>query len=486
MARALAWQSPDVEVEAERAVRAARAVDGWPLGAALVGAPVAALAAWIWHDLDASPALILAALFVGAVVPFLVVETWRHGVTSPAVLFVVGLAYYHVVIPIEYLVDPNLPRSFLYEYGMVSARDLVTPLVATDAALLAFLVGYAYTRRRGPAAEYVIDPKRLTRFAAIFAAVGIAMYLTMSLVATGSLFGIFNASYRDRDELFFGLGSLGVGLQLVYLGASALGILWLSRRGLLGMIGAVAILALMGLHTFLVGSKMHVFHVGIAVLVGARVAGWRIRASALLLVAVLLIPLLFVGLTRNRLGQGVEEMAEFAADEADAESFNPANLDAYGPYLTLIYTTANLRVPADLKWGGTYLQILTLMPPRWMYPGRPTPIADEFAMEFLGKDYYDNAGFGYSSVTEAYVNFGAVGPPLVFVLIGLGFGALRDALERRRGQLAAAIVYATGAPWILLTLRYPLSGVAKGYGLMMLVPTLALVWLGRRRGEVVG
>ena len=275
-------------------------------------------------------------------------------------------------------------------------------------------------------------------------------------------------------------------LQLVYLGASALGVSCLARGGRAGMLGAVAILALMGAHTFAVGSKMHVFHVGIAILVGARVAGWRLRAEALAVVAVLAIPIFFVGLTRNRLGQGVEEMAEFAADEADADAFNPANIDAYGPYLTLIYSTSTLRVPADLRWGATYLQTLTLLPPRWMYPGRPTPVGDEFAMEFLGKDYYDNAGFGNSSVTEAYVNFGMLGPPLVFVLVGLGFGALRDGLGRRRGQLAPAIVYATAAPWILLTLRYPLAGVVKGYGLMMLVPTLALVWLARARTGASG
>ncbi|HEY2746454.1 MAG TPA: hypothetical protein VGL86_17605 [Polyangia bacterium] len=448
----------------------------------LIGAAITAVVALVWRDLEASPALLLAALFVGAALPFAIVESARHGVTSPAVLFVIGLAYYHVVIPIEFLIDPNLPRSFVAAYGMVSERDLVAPLVATDLALLGFLVGYARTRARAAVArEFPIDARRLTIAAASFAAVGIAMYLAMSVVATGSLFGVFAASYRDRDELFFGLGSLGVGLQFVYLGASALGVSWLSRGGLGGTLGAVAILALMGLHTFLVGSKMHVFHVGIAILVGARVAGWRPRATALLLVAVLAVPLLFVGLTRNRLGQGVEEMAEFAADEADAEAFNPANIDAYGPYLTLIYTTSTLRVPAELRWGATYTQALTLLPPRWMYPSRPTPVGDEFAEEFLGKDYYDNAGFGYSSVTEAYLNFGVVGPALVFVLVGLGFGALRAGLARRRGQLAAGLVYATAAPWILLTLRYPLAGVVKGYGLMMLVPTLALVRLSRGR-----
>ena len=481
MARALEWQAAPAVASPphERAT-----VDGAPLGAALAGAALALLLTAAWHNLDVSPALVLSALFVGAALPFVVVETWRHGLTSPAVMLVVGLAYYHVVIPIEYLVDPNLPRSFLYDYGNVSEHDLVLPLAATDAALFAFLIGYARTRPRAPAAEHELDPRALTRWALIFAGVGVGMYLAMGVVATGSPFGIFTANYRDRDELFFGLGSLGVGLQLVYLGLSALGVMWLSRGGFAGMLGAVGILALMGLHTFFAGSKMHVFHVGIAVLVGARVAGWRPRLSALLLVAVLAIPLLFVGLTRNRLGQGVEEMAEFAADEADADAFNPANIDAYGPYLTLIYTTANLRVPAELRWGATYLQAVTLLPPRWMYPGRPTPIGDEFAIEFLGKDYYDNAGFGYSSVTEAYVNFGSLGPPLMFILVGLGFGALRDGLGRRRGQLAAAIVYATGAPWILLTMRYPLAGVVKGYGLMMLLPTLALVWLGRRRAPV--
>ncbi len=174
-------------------------------------------------------------------------------------------------------------------------------------------------------------------------------------------------------------------------------------------------------------------------------------------------------------------MATFVEEQADGDSINPANIDAWGPYLTLVHTTSTLRIPEDLHWGSTYLQILTLLPPRFLYPSRPRPTDEQFAQDFLGQEYYDNAGFGYSGITEAYVNGGLPGVGLVFLLFGLGCGALRERLLRWRGSLAAAILLGTAAPWLALALREQAAAVAKGYGLMTLAPTWALLWLSHRR-----
>src|SRR5262249_39543268 len=143
-----------------------------------------------------------------------------------------------------------------------------------------------------------------------------------------------------------------------------------------------------------------------------------LQLLSLMMVIALLLPI--VNIARNKQGEGLGEMASFVRDNAETADFNPGNGDATGPYITLVDTTDTLRVPEELRYGQTYTMMLTLLPPRFLYPNRPTPLDEEFAKIHLGKDYYDNAGYAYSSVTEAYLNFGYVGAFFVFLLVGLG------------------------------------------------------------------
>ncbi len=237
-----------------------------PLMLSALGATAAAASATAWSGFHPAPAPALAAAFLGAWLPFLIGELRQFGWCSPVVLFLLGLAYYHVLVPVEYLVDPQLPRSLMHELPSLKESDFVRPLIAADLALATFLLGAAL--RWSPSRDvlpprYELDEQHLTRFSLLLIALGVVLYLAMSVVATGSVSGIFNTTYQERDELFYGLGALGFGINLVYVGATTLGVLWLTRSGSLYSLLSLLLCAAMGLHSFLVGSKMHVFHVGI-------------------------------------------------------------------------------------------------------------------------------------------------------------------------------------------------------------------------------
>lgn len=463
-------------------------LDGLPAFVAALCALAAGAGALVYNGFPSSPVKLLVALFIGGAVGFAAVELGRGGSISPAFLLVLGIAYYHIVVPYEYAVDPAWPREFVETFPSFRERHLVAPLIATNLALAAFLAGYIPRRRRPPAPARPLDEGRFLLAATVLSAVGAALYLAMSMIATGSIAGIFSTTYQERDQLFYGLGALGSGIELFHVGVTCIIALLVRRGGVVACAVAVALCVLMGLHSFLVGSKMHVFRVGLGALVAFGAAGEVRRRGVgdrLLvvgLVVALAVPLLFVGLARNKQGEGLGEMANFVAEEVDADALNPANIDAWGPYLTLTYTMEVTRVPADLRWGATYLDAILLLPPRFIYPNRPTPLDEQFAQDFAGREYYENAGYAFSAIAEAYLDLALPGVVLVFFLAGLGFGAIRDALARHRGSLAATVLYATAASWIALAVRGEVGGIVKNYGLLTGVPTLAIVILGRGRG----
>src|SRR4030095_3618167 len=68
-------------------------LDGAPLLPVALGVAVACTATLVVAGAPEAPARVLAAAFVGAAAAFVGVEAHRRGVASPAVLFVIGVAY---------------------------------------------------------------------------------------------------------------------------------------------------------------------------------------------------------------------------------------------------------------------------------------------------------------------------------------------------------------------------------------------------------
>lgn len=103
---------------------------------------------------------------------------------------------------------------------------------------------------------------------------------------------------------------------------------------------------------------------------------------------------------------------EYSRVGAIQESF--VNNEFVYPMQTLAYVIDDKW---DLRYGYTYFVLpFQIAVPRYLYPNKP----DDLGKEFVNKTFGEGSqGYAYTPVTEAYLNFGVLGPLFVFVLFSL-------------------------------------------------------------------
>lgn len=156
------------------------------------------------------------------------------------------------------------------------------------------------------------------------------------------------------------------------------------------------------------------------------------------------------------------------------KALNPALSEfggSFGNYSTFLQSGHD-----DLRWGETYLRDMTIVVPGFLYPGeKPQSVTYEFRDKYFGQwaERSRIAGTAFSSLLEARMNFGDIGPLLVFYCQGL-FLAL---LEWGRCTVRSpwyALLYATFAQFALVVHRSSTAGTLSGY--MLVLGTLGLAW----------
>jgi hypothetical protein len=129
-----------------------------------------------------------------------------------------------------------------------------------------------------------------------------------------------------------------------------------------------------------------------------------------------------------------------------ATALNPASNEfgcTFGNFNTYI-----LSGTSDLHWGETYLRGLTSPIPRIIWPDKPQMIGFDFRDTFFPQMLEQGgtiAGTAYSSILEAYVNFGTIGVFVVYLVMALAMGCLERIRSRSR-SLMFAIFYLTLLP----------------------------------------
>ena len=106
-----------------------------------------------------------------------------------------------------------------------------------------------------------------------------------------------------------------------------------------------------------------------------------------------------------------------------------------------------LRELNEPRYGETYLTGLTIPIPRFIWADKPQPITYEFRDTYFS-DWAERgaiAGTAFSSLLEAYINFGKAGVAVVYFIVALAMGALERARLRSK-SLAFAVFYLTLMP----------------------------------------
>jgi hypothetical protein len=98
------------------------------------------------------------------------------------------------------------------------------------------------------------------------------------------------------------------------------------------------------------------------------------------------------------------------------------------PIQTLMYYVSADHLP---RYGWTYFAAPALFIPRALWPGKPESISVQFMRDAFGSTAM--MGYAYTPVTEAYLNFGYLGPFMVFTLLALGMSWLVKNANRHPG-----------------------------------------------------
>lgn len=339
----------------------------------------------------------------------------------------------------------------------LSAEGDVSPQLRQFAAYLPLAVAYcavfnavfaaSFLRlRRSRAATTPTAPASPVgglEWATLVAIAGVALWMLFQLAGeAGGLLGLVLMGYKVT-ETFVGASHYAIGFEWLT-GASvvALAIALRSRRRgflaivaglLLAQTAAYAVMGRRGALVVLVGACLYLYHVL-----------WR-RLAARFWIAIGLagfIALNVIGLLRGDKYEDVATLAETVATRGESlrEPGEESNL-----FYTL--TTGHFAVPFETlpqvmrTFGDAYapgigaytLRSLLLLVPSGLWEDRPLPLANWYMKEFYEETAL-NEGRQFFFLSEAYMNFGALGAVIWALLFAWGWFAVAQRSDARRGD----------------------------------------------------
>ena len=328
---------------------------------------------------------------------------------------------------------------------VVTDRSLAGALIVVVLATLGFQLGLAGpgagASRRMPTGadsshELLLRSRRHLRLLGLlYTFVGLGLF-ALGVVLIGGL-AVLLSGLGDRLRLFAGLNYLfGADSLLLVFALVWWGHLLLCRRVREKPFWAYAVFAFLA--SSLQGNKSTLLVFVLTLTLMYHLLYRRIPASRVLLGAILV----FTGLTIY--GLFVREylvVGEFVTVDLSGgpreELYQPLETEIGGNFAQLQMLTLLVeRVPDELpyQYGRTYLSLLTMPVPRWLWPGKPLPSTGILALAFWPERWLDEGTtWPPGLIGEMYMNFGAAGVFLGMALFGwLNARALASARRNPR------------------------------------------------------
>lgn len=445
---------------------------GWRPFAVLGAAAVSALLFAFRQDFIAADVaglyLLITVLTIAAVTA--VGLAGRLRLWSSGFLFAVVLAAFHLGIPIVRLFGGTIdPADLSYTNDWFRDTEYVrTSLWLCVAALVGFTLGYLLLSAKADATQ--ADVKDEDRFHASFATPGLtmvtagtALYLGYAAMVAPSLFlgagkGVYEATIAATAPIGWGTMLTSVGIIIAAAAPPSPARTW-----------AIRVFAVFAVFTLAIGTRTAALYAIVAVVVAAaRVRRMPSSRAAILLVVVGLFVV-----------SSVEQIRVIGWSEASVGDFlgSPAaGLHEMGGSLRpVVETVAEVDSGEDLRHGETYF--VSLIRTGETILGIEHPAEEQRWADAVIAERTPGFQIGYSTVAEAYLNFGAAGTFFAFLVLGCAFSWWDN---RRLGDPVAAVRVAVVVVALLAAVRASSNVVLVTIVFGLLALELARRWSARR------
>jgi oligosaccharide repeat unit polymerase len=363
-----------------------------------------------------------------------VVEAFSGAMLAGAVLFLIG--QFAFSLGLIRLIDGDWVFQdirlvfvlfyFLYgcTYPLVSLLLKTSPSGITEAAFLygTALLGFNLVQWWHKQPWRDVSKKSLSRIRPTFVCALLMFASFAAVIANAYLSGSLTFVAFDRSQLL-GLYSQSWVVSMMVVNGFMMFIFagWPNLSWNAKWIVGVSVAAFVMFHLLLGNRRdflpMFMFLAGIA----STRARARIRLKALVIGSSIFVLFLFMGVIR------------LFREDPTRILRNPVQLFATQNEFVMPIQTLMYYVKADkpLHYGWTYISAPGLFLPRAIWPEKPRSLSLQF-----NNDAFGNAlvpGYGYTPLTEAFINFSWVGPFIVLCLISLALVKLVKNADVRPG-----------------------------------------------------
>lgn len=387
----------------------------------------------------------------------------RANLVAPEVI-VAGLFGLYVVFPL------------LESWEVLEQTDKLPQLVfLTGSALVGFLAGVASSTRLGPkrrlwARRYVYGT-RLIALLVLLVAAGTAAQIALIRYAGG--WNYFTVSRSARSLIHQAVPELSVSPQFFRI-ATLLGTIgWLrARNPWLLAVAAYATLCNLAI-SVLTLSRAILVETAVPLVVATC---WVRRRVAKPLIAIggsafLLIMLLWKPVLGGAVMQylGVERSIHLALDTGELLT----------PTRTLVDIVTDVPREYPFLWGRSYLNAIVGLLPSRLLPWEVENLSRWYVRTYYPDTWQSGGGRGFSQIAEAYMNFGLLGPAVVFFIAG--WHLRRVSLSATSGDDIGIAMGGIASSLAYRLFRSDSLSVLNSYFLFGYIPIWALWMLSGRR-----
>ncbi|ASW76164.1 hypothetical protein IQ37_06205 [Chryseobacterium piperi] len=348
-----------------------------------------------------------------------------------AYIYSLFLGFAVIKTRVEYLLANNTGLIFLLFLFLYGALHSIASLILLDeipqniylstiiygATLPSYLLGYSFVKQKlyNEAYKEEIKESEPSVFYSIFLVILLILltgYMSYFFISIGAFFNL-SVLTKDRSEVFETREQSQIVVGLLISGIYLYFIYYYKKISKLILFIISAILLYYVLMQLAAGNRRDFMPMVTGVFwifVNIKKLKFNLFWFVVLLFSIFIFQ--YLGTIRGSLSSNTN------MNSSESSVAALTNNEFTYPFYTLSFEVDDmLKNKIEYKYGESLSYPVLFFIPRAIYPEKPNSLANQFIQKHFGKRY--KMGFAYTPVSEAFVNFGVLGPFFCYFLVGL-------------------------------------------------------------------